>query len=136
MCSCRWLFFIEGAITCAIAIIAAFIIPDFPEVNQSWLSAEEQAFAIARIEAEARNDDPTKVVGEVEGFKQAIRDWKVWFLTMLYAVMFLSTTFVLYLPTLAATLDFNATISLVLCAPPSLLVTVTAWFHARYVQGS
>ncbi|PPQ74010.1 hypothetical protein CVT24_012617 [Panaeolus cyanescens] len=134
--SWRWLFFIEGAITCAIAVLAAFIIPDFPEVNQRWLTPEEQAFAIARIEAESKNDDPTKVVGEVEGFKQAIRDWKVWFLTLLYAVMFLSTTFVLYLPTLAATLGFNATISLVLCAPPSLLVTVTAWFHARHSDKS
>ncbi|KAF9043243.1 major facilitator superfamily domain-containing protein [Panaeolus papilionaceus] len=126
------IFFTGLLISIAFGNLMASGIPDFPEVNQSWLSDEEQAFSIARIEAEAKNDDPTKVVGEVEGLKQAIRDWKVWFLTILYAVMFLSTTFVLYLPTLAATLGFNTTISLVLCAPPSLLVTVTAWFHARH----
>ncbi|GAA6005626.1 uncharacterized protein JCM10292_006718 [Rhodotorula paludigena] len=42
---------VEGVITCGIAIISWFILPDRPEVCK-WLSPEERALAEARIKAE------------------------------------------------------------------------------------
>lgn len=84
------------------------------------------------MQEDARSAAGLKEVTEREGLRQAVKDWKVWWLTLTYTVTFMSTTYVLYLPTLAATLGFNNTISLLLCAPPSMLVAVTSFFHARY----
>ncbi|KAF8154966.1 major facilitator superfamily domain-containing protein [Crassisporium funariophilum] len=130
--SWRWLYFIEGAITCAIAIVAIFILPDFPENSSSWLTPEEQSLAMRRMREDAMSQVGEHNVSGKEGFKQAVKDWKVWWLTFTYGIIFVATSYVLYLPTLAATLGFNPTISLVLCAPPSMFGAVTAFFHARH----
>lgn len=47
------LFFIEGVLMMAIAAIAIFILPDFPENSSSWLSLAEQALAIRRMQEDA-----------------------------------------------------------------------------------
>ncbi|GJN91221.1 hypothetical protein Rhopal_004239-T1 [Rhodotorula paludigena] len=47
----RNIFLVEGIITCGIAIISWFILPDRPETCK-WLSPEERALAEARIKAE------------------------------------------------------------------------------------
>lgn len=49
----RWLFFIEGAITMAVAIMAIFILPDFPNTTR-WLSPMERRLAEVRM-AEVSN---------------------------------------------------------------------------------
>lgn len=46
--SSRWLFYIEGALTMAVAIIAIFILPDFPSTTR-WLSPEERRLAEVRM---------------------------------------------------------------------------------------
>lgn len=47
----RMLFAVEGIITCGLAIIAFFTLTDRPETAR-WLTAEEKAFAIARVQTE------------------------------------------------------------------------------------
>ncbi|KAJ3517673.1 hypothetical protein NLJ89_g365 [Agrocybe chaxingu] len=130
--SWRWLYFIEGAITCVVALAAMFILPDFPEISKSWLTPEEQTLALDRIREDYGIDSSMADVNQFEGLKLAVRDWKVWWLTLAYTFIVLSVSYVLYLPTLAATLGYNHTISLLLCAPPSMLVAVTAFFHGRH----
>jgi len=44
----RWVFIIEGVITCVCAIAMFWLIPDFPE-EAKWLSEEEKAFIRARL---------------------------------------------------------------------------------------
>ena len=46
----RWLFYIEGALTMFVAIIAIFILPDFPATSRTWLSPEEVRLAEKRME--------------------------------------------------------------------------------------
>jgi MFS family permease len=52
----RWLYIIEGSITCLIGIAIAFLLPDFPE---TWrlLSPEMQAVATRRLAIEAAEAD-------------------------------------------------------------------------------
>lgn len=128
----RWLFFIEGAITMVVAIIAIFILPDFPETSSSWLSPAEQALAIRRMQEDAALLPAYGNIGERAGLIMALKDWKVWWLSLLYAVILLSVSFNVYFPTLTATLGYNRTISLVLCAPPSILVTIVSFINARH----
>jgi MFS family permease len=47
----RWIFILEGTLTCVVSIIFFFYIPDFPE-NSKWLTAEERAYVKARLQAD------------------------------------------------------------------------------------
>jgi sugar phosphate permease len=44
----RWIFLLEGTLTCVVACFFIFLIPDFPE-NSKWLNSEERAFVTSRI---------------------------------------------------------------------------------------
>ena len=46
-----WIFFIEGAITVLVAIVAFFFLPNTPS-TASFLTADEQKFAAARLRAD------------------------------------------------------------------------------------
>ena len=44
----RWIFILEGVLTCVVAILFFFITPDFPE-EAKWLTEEERAYVKARL---------------------------------------------------------------------------------------
>lgn len=44
----RWIFILEGVLTCVVSLIWFFIIPDFPE-DTKWLSEEERALVKQRL---------------------------------------------------------------------------------------
>lgn len=44
----RWIFILEGTLTCVVAIIFFFIIPCFPE-DAKWLAEDERAYVRARL---------------------------------------------------------------------------------------
>lgn len=52
----RWLFIIEGTITIFIALLAAFILPDFPRTT-GWLCQEEKDLAAWHLEEDIGEDD-------------------------------------------------------------------------------
>ncbi|THH33730.1 hypothetical protein EUX98_g439 [Antrodiella citrinella] len=56
----RWVFILEGVLTCVVSIALFFLIPDFPEESK-WLTPAEKAFVKKRLE-----DDVVKVI--VGGF--------------------------------------------------------------------
>lgn len=45
----RWIFILEGLLTCVVAIGAFWILPDFPE-DVKWLTEEERTFVQAKLE--------------------------------------------------------------------------------------
>lgn len=44
----RWVFIIEGVLTCVVAIVWFFLLPDFPE-DVKWLNEEERAYLRAKL---------------------------------------------------------------------------------------
>ncbi|TCD62575.1 hypothetical protein EIP91_006725 [Steccherinum ochraceum] len=48
----RWVFILEGALTCVLSILLFFLISDFPE-EVTWLTPEEKAFVKTRLEEDA-----------------------------------------------------------------------------------
>jgi MFS family permease len=77
----RWLFLIEGVITVFVALVCAWILPDFPRTTR-WLSDEERELAIWRLREDVGQDD---WISRQEqrlwpGFKLAVRDVKTWLL--------------------------------------------------------
>lgn len=44
----RWVFIIEGVLTCVVSIVWFFLLPDFPE-DVKWLNDEEREFIRAKL---------------------------------------------------------------------------------------
>jgi hypothetical protein len=71
----RWLFIIEGAPSCASAVLVWFILPDYPE-TASWLSEEEKALAAQRLELEGSKGAAKAMTWE--DAKEVLFDWRLY----------------------------------------------------------
>ncbi|KAF9569063.1 MFS general substrate transporter [Agrocybe pediades] len=136
----RWLFFVEGTMTIIVAVWSMSILPDFPENSSNWLNPAEKALAMERMAGDATQvnfgfthyDATGKFLGKWPGLSLAITDWKVWWLSLALFFMVVALSFGFYFPTLAATLGYGTTISLLLCVPPWLFATVTSLLLAKH----
>lgn len=126
----RWLFFIEGSLTIAIAILAIFILPDFPETTR-WLTDDERALALRRLQEDMGSDEEIES-GGLAGLWMAITDWKVWWMALLLTSWTVTLSFNTYFPTLSATMGFNRTVTLLMCAPPFLFTAIVAFILSRH----
>lgn len=84
----RWLFIVEGVVTCFVAIIAVFILPDYP-ASYSRLTEAERHVAVKRLElADIRIDGREKKprLGVVETIKRALTDYKAWVISIAFMV--------------------------------------------------
>ncbi|KAG2141190.1 major facilitator superfamily domain-containing protein [Suillus bovinus] len=129
----RWLFYIEGSLTVTIAIVAVFILPDFPTTTK-WLTDDERRLALKRMEEDAGVGDQSETEhgGHGHGFYLAITDWKVWLFSFLCAAQALAESFTVYFPTLTATLGYNSTVTLLLVAPPFVFAAAVVFAVARH----
>jgi MFS family permease len=124
MASWRWLFLIESTCTILLAICAIFILPDYPHTTR-WLSPEEQALAVARIQAHSGMQDRKR--GRLTyGLKLAVMDYKVWLLALVIITKTSAGAVTSFIPTLVATFDYSRIATLLLIAPPYVVATVTA----------
>lgn len=156
----RWIFVIEGALTCALGIGAYFALVDFPDrAHKSWkfLTQREANFIIARVDRD-RGDAKPQPFAASKFFRAAL-DFKIWGYAMVstcpnYAVtiltlaqIFLNTTTVTYalayfLPIiLNEKMKFSVGASQCLVAPPYALAAIvmyaTGWAGDRYrMRGS
>ncbi|KAJ4482724.1 sugar transporter [Lentinula lateritia] len=129
----RWLFYIEGSLTVFVAICAMFILPDFPTTTK-WLTPSERTLAVQRMKEDAGVGDQgeTEVGGQSSGLVQALSDWRVWWMSLAMTAQVVSLSFNAYFPTLSATLGFNDTVTLLLCAPPFAFASLAAFFLSRH----
>lgn len=89
----RWIFIMEGIITCVLGVVSYFLIVDFPEeAHKSWkfLNEDEMKVVIDRINRD-RRDVQTPPFKMVPYLKNGL-DWKIW----LYAANFGLTSVVTY----------------------------------------
>lgn len=128
----RWLFFVEGGLTILVAVIAIFILPDFPHTSSGWLTISEQALAIRRIQEDTGfYDKDTSVSQQISGLAIAVSDGKVWWLALTLTSLVCSLSYNAYFPTLMATMGYSTKITLLLCAPPWAFATLVALFLSR-----
>ncbi|KAF9226507.1 MFS general substrate transporter [Gyrodon lividus] len=123
----RWLFLLEGSATMIIGVFAIFIIPDYPSSPASWLSTEELALARRRVEEDMYGSEDLDQGKYFSGLTQALSDWRVWWLSTALLCFYAADSFTNFFPTLSATMGYSPTISLLLCAPPWIFATITAF---------
>ncbi|KAL4915043.1 major facilitator superfamily domain-containing protein [Aspergillus aurantiobrunneus] len=133
----RWLFFIEGAPSCASAILVWFFLPDYPE-SAKWLSEDEKELARQRLQVEGSKGD-AKAMGWTEA-KEVLTEWRLY---VHYVIYFgISTPFSslsLFTPSITAGLGYENLKAQLMTVPPyavAYVVTViVAWsadhFNAR-----
>jgi sugar phosphate permease len=128
----RWLFIILGVVTFGIAIIALWALPDHP-LTTRWLKPEEQQLAHSRMERDTVGLEESK--GAWVGLKQAAKDSKLWFLTLLQLLHLCACGFNSFFPTVVKTLGYSTTVTLVITCPPYLCAgafsVALAWSSGR-----
>ncbi|KAF9021124.1 sugar transporter [Hymenopellis radicata] len=131
----RWLFFIEGAITMTVAVIAYFVLPDFPSTTP-WLFPQERALAELRMTEDVGVSDDSASKEENTsawlGLQQAFTDWRVWWMSLALTAEVIALSFNIYFPTLTSTLGYGSTESLLLCAPPWVFAAIVAFALSRH----
>ncbi|KAK5064297.1 hypothetical protein LTR84_000130 [Exophiala bonariae] len=138
----RWIFIIEGVLTCVIAIIGYIYLVPFPdqlEKKKQWppfLSSEEIAFVIRRI-----NKDRSDAEAEEFNFRKWIacgKDPKVWaFALVFFCLTTMAYAISYFLPIiLRANMGFSIAESQCLVAPPyafaGILMVCIAWVGDKY----
>jgi len=130
----RWLFFIEGTLTILVAIIAVFVLPDFPQNSHRFLSPEEMRLAKLRMQEDVGigDGDETEHKGSrFPGLLETWSDWRVYWLAITLMSLVVSLSFNAFFPTLTATLGYSDTVTLLLCAPPWVFATVVTFVVSR-----
>ncbi|KAG2156884.1 major facilitator superfamily domain-containing protein [Suillus bovinus] len=129
----RWLFFTEGYLTILVGIGGMFILPDFPSSPASWLTPAEHALARKRMEdSDGHGTAEPASSGGFSVVLSLMTDWRAWLVGTALSCCNASLSFNMFFPTLAATMGYSPTISLLLCTPPWIVSTITAVTIARH----
>ncbi|KAI0084560.1 MFS transporter [Irpex rosettiformis] len=121
----RWLFIIEGAPSCACAILVWFFYPDFPE-TATWLSETERELAINRIKG-ISSLGHAKITWEQA--KETLLDWRLYlhyFVYICISVPFSSIS--LFAPTIVSGLGYEGLKAQLFTVPPYAIAFVVTVF--------
>ncbi|KAH7018541.1 major facilitator superfamily domain-containing protein [Microdochium trichocladiopsis] len=135
----RWIYIIEGALTCLLAVVAWFVVVDFPDSHRNkFLSAEEKQLVLARLAIDRGGVEETreKVTAKIVG--QTLADWKVWAFSLMYMAGAVGVyAFLFFLPIILQNgMGFSRELAFILSAPPALFSVIEAlavsWLADKY----
>ena len=78
----RWIFILEGLLTCVLSFVFFFTISDFPE-RAKWLSEAEKKIILARL-ASDQGDSGMQHKFQLRDVLLVVRDWKIFLSAPLY----------------------------------------------------
>lgn len=70
----RWIFLSEGLITCAVALLSIWLLPDFPP-DTKLFQGIEKAVLLERLRQDGSNEQTDEIW---ESVQSALLDWKIW----------------------------------------------------------
>lgn len=131
----RWIFILQGTLTCLMAIVSFALIVDFPELatktfGLKFLNQKEVDFVVARIEKDRHDAIPEEFrLGKY--LKNAL-DLKVWGFAALFGLTTTNTYAIAYfLPIiLNSGMGFDVAASQCLVAPPYVLAAIIMYLFA------
>lgn len=134
----RWLFWIEGAITMAVALSAAIILPDLPHNSRGFTEEERQVAQLRMIEDVGEADTDSSEEGIFYGFNLAVKDVKIYVMMLTFTAYVVGLSFNAFFPTLTGTLGFEYVPTLLMSSPPwvfSCIVSlINAWHSDRTAE--
>ena len=117
-----------------VAIIATFVLPDFPENSHHFLSPDEVWLAKLRMQEDVGvgdGEETERKDSRFPGLRDALGDWRVSWLALALTSLVVSLSFNAFFPTLTGTLGYSPTVTLLLCAPPWGFATIIAFVVSR-----
>ncbi|OGM40324.1 allantoate permease [Aspergillus bombycis] len=134
----RWLFWIEGAATMFIAILAAVILPDLPTNTRGFTKDELDLAQLRMAEDVGEADVDSEDQGPWDGLFMAVKDIKIYIMMITFTAYVVGLSFNAFFPTLTGTLGFGYVPTLLMSAPPwvfsCLFSLVVAWSSDRYQE--
>ncbi|ETS02737.1 hypothetical protein MKX07_000477 [Trichoderma sp. CBMAI-0711] len=133
----RWLFFIEGAATMAIALSAAFILPDLPTNARGFTEEEKQVAQLRMLEDVGEADADSTEQGVFDGLIMCGKDVKVYLMMFTLTAYVVGLSFNAFFPTLTGTLGFAYVPTLLMSSPPwvfACLVSLVVSWNADRTQ--
>ncbi|KAJ5861122.1 major facilitator superfamily domain-containing protein [Penicillium soppii] len=136
----RWIFIMEGLLTCVVACIGFALLINFPDENDlSWkfLNMEETAFIVARISRD-RQDTSQEVPFDLKQFFRPALEPKVWaFALLFFCATMVSYSISFFLPIIMTSeLHFSTAVAQVLTTPPyffaGLFMFIQGWLGDKY----
>ncbi|KAI1659477.1 MFS general substrate transporter [Daldinia decipiens] len=135
----RWIFIIEGVITCLLASLGYWLLVDFPDSNRiSWqfLSDRERSWIVRRVNADRGDVEAPKF--KISLFLKGGLDLRVWgYALIAFCTNTMTYSLAYFLPLILNTnLGFDRGISLTLIAPPyafaGIYMYIMGWLGDRY----
>ena len=126
----RWLFIIEGVATVGVAIIAKFILLDFPQTSPV-LTLEERQLATVRIIADsaasgsASGSSRDDRLSHWEAFKAASTDPRTYAFMLLFVLDVGAGTISYFIPTITKSLGYDTVIAQYMTVPVYAVATVS-----------
>jgi hypothetical protein len=77
------------------------------------------------------DDETERKDSRFHGLRDALGDWRVYWLALVCLSLVVSLSFSVFFPTLTETLGYSPTVTLLLCAPPWGFATVVAFAVSR-----
>jgi MFS family permease len=131
----RWLFWIEGAITMSVAIVAAFVLPDLPHNSRGFTEEERYVAQLRMSEDVGEVDADSADQGVFDGLFMAIKDVKIYLMMLTFTAYVVGLSFNAFFPSLTETLGFAYVPTLLMSSPPwvfSCIISVlVAWSSDR-----
>lgn len=89
----RWLFWIEGAVTMAVAVSAAFILPDLPHNSRGFTDEERHIAQLRMAEDVGEADADSAEQGVFDGFLMAVKDYKIYLMMLTFTAYVIGLSF-------------------------------------------
>lgn len=132
----RWLFIIEGVLTCAIAIAFACLLPN--TIKKIWNLNQQQAdFVRWNFEKDQKQSDQSDEISAFKGLVMAVTDPKTWMLCATLYATYTAAAVNNFFPTVVGGLGFSRNASYGMTAPPfilSALLMLVNGFHSDKVS--
>ncbi|CRK22447.1 hypothetical protein BN1723_002886 [Verticillium longisporum] len=135
----RWLFIIEGVATVGVAVMAYFVLLDYPSTSKR-LTPEERQMAHVRIIADsiAQNGASSNRLSHWQAFVAAVSDPRTYMFLVLFMLDVGAGTISYFIPTITVTLGYDTTTAQYMTVPvyavAAVVLNIVAWSSDRHVE--
>jgi MFS family permease len=114
----RWIFILEGILTCVVASVWFFVIPDFPE-EVNWLNEEERTFIKAKLAKDVgKSAYRIKSLG-LQDILDVFRDYKIFIGGLMYFGLIVPAYgYAYFAPTIIKSYGYDTAASQLYSIPP------------------
>ena len=113
----RWIFILEGLLTCVVAVAFFFCLPSFPE-DATWLTEDERAFVKARLRVDQGNSAKERKI-TIRDVGRVFKDYKVILGGFMYFGMIVPAYgYAFFAPTILATYGYSPVQTQLHSVPP------------------